>query len=56
MGAQNCSPYEDYGPHTGSISAHMLKNAGAKYIILGHSENRSDGETVQLIKKKFFQH
>ncbi len=54
LGAQKCSPYEDYGPHTGSISAHMLKNAGAKYIILGHSENRSDGETVQLIKKKIF--
>ena len=30
----------------------MLKKAGAKYIILGHSENRSEGETNKLIKKK----
>jgi len=30
----------------------MLKKAGAEYIILGHSENRSEGETNQLIKKK----
>ena len=52
LGAQNCSPYENYGPYTGSISAHMLKKAGAKYIILGHSENRNDGETPQIIKKK----
>ena len=30
----------------------MLKKAGAEYIILGHSENRSEGETNQLIKEK----
>ena len=30
----------------------MLKRAGAEYIILGHSENRLEGETNQLIKKK----
>ena len=30
----------------------MLKNAGAKYIILGHSENRSEGDTNKIIKKK----
>ena len=52
LGAQNCSSYESYGPHTGSVSAHMLKKAGSQCIILGHSENRIDGETPQLIKKK----
>jgi len=30
----------------------MLKKVGAEYIILGHSENRMEGETNQLIKKK----
>ncbi len=30
----------------------MLKNVGAKYIILGHSENRQSGETDQLINLK----
>jgi len=52
LGAQNCSQYKDYGPYTGSISATMLRKAGAKYVILGHSENRHEGETNNLIKKK----
>jgi len=54
LGAQNCSSHESYGPYTGSVSAHMLKNAGARYIILGHSENRNEGETSHLIKRKIF--
>ena len=30
----------------------MLKNVGAKYVILGHSENRQSGETDKLINLK----
>ena len=30
----------------------MLKKLGAQYIILGHSENRKEGETYQTIRKK----
>ena len=52
IGAQNCQHHKTYGPFTGSVSALMLKNVGAKYVILGHSENRSEGDTNQLIKKK----
>ena len=52
LGAQNCHHSQKYGPYTGSVSASMLKKAGAKYIILGHSENRLEGETNQLINKK----
>tara|TARA_B100000029_G_scaffold463227_1_gene496346 strand:- start:947 stop:1708 length:762 start_codon:yes stop_codon:yes gene_type:complete len=52
LGAQNCHYYQNYGSFTGAVNAKMLKQAGAKYIILGHSENRSDGETNELIKKK----
>ena len=52
IGAQNCHSHKTYGPFTGSVSASMLKNAGAKYVILGHSENRAEGDTNQLIKKK----
>jgi len=52
LGVQNCHYHQGYGPFTGSVNASMLKNAGAEYIILGHSENRSEGETNQLIKKK----
>ena len=52
LGVQNCHYYQEYGPFTGSVNASMLKKAGAEFIILGHSENRSEGETNQLIKKK----
>ena len=52
LGVQNCHYHQGNGPFTGSINALMLKKAGAEYIILGHSENRSEGETNQLIKKK----
>jgi len=52
LGAQNCHYHQGYGPFTGSVSASMLKKAGAKFIILGHSENRHEGETNALISKK----
>ena len=52
LGVQNCHHHQGYGPFTGSISASMLKKAGAECIILGHSENRFEGESNQLIKKK----
>jgi triosephosphate isomerase len=39
VGAQNMS-YEASGAFTGEISAAMLLDAGAKYVILGHSERR----------------
>ena len=52
LGVQNCHHHHDFGAFTGSVNASMLKNVGAEYIILGHSENRLDGETNQLIKKK----
>ena len=52
LGVQNCHYHEGYGSFTGSVSASMLKKAGAEYIILGHSENRLEGETEKLIKKK----
>ena len=52
LGVQNCHYHQGYGSFTGSVNASMLKSAGAEFIILGHSENRSEGETNQLIKKK----
>ena len=52
IGAQNCHEANDFGASTGSINSKMIKDAGAKYVILGHSENRSKGETDQEINKK----
>ena len=52
VGAQNCHYEINTGPFTGSISSNMIKKLGAKYVIIGHSENRSNGETNNLINKK----
>ena len=52
VGAQNCHYEINTGPYTGSISSTMIKKLGAKYVIIGHSENRSNGETNNLINKK----
>ena len=52
IGAQNCHENYDYGAHTGFINSRMLKNVGANYIILGHSENRKKGENDKLINMK----
>jgi len=52
VGAQNCHQDENYGAYTGSMNSYMLKDAGAKYIILGHSENRQSGENNKLINLK----
>ena len=52
IGAQNCHYLDEYGPHTGSINSKMIKKGGAKYVILGHSENRIEGDTDNLINIK----
>ena len=52
VGAQNCHENENAGAFTGSVNSKMLKNVGAKYVIIGHSENRNTGETDKLINLK----
>ena len=52
VGGQNCHEIEDYGSFTGSISPKMLKDLGCKFVILGHSENRTSGESDYDINKK----
>jgi triosephosphate isomerase len=52
LGAQDCCP-EPSGAFTGDISAPMLKDAGAKYVIVGHSERRTlHHETDALVRAK----
>ena len=52
VGAQNSHENENSGPFTGHVNSKMLKNVGAKYVILGHSENRQEGENDKLINLK----
>jgi triosephosphate isomerase len=52
VGGQDCHAKES-GAHTGDVSARMLVDAGASFVILGHSERRADhGETNQTVKAK----
>ena len=52
IGGQNCHESENYGAYTGSINSRMLKNIGAQFVIIGHSENREKGESDKLINLK----
>ena len=52
IGAQNCHESDNYGANTGQINSSMIKAVGAKYVILGHSENRKLGEKDNLINLK----
>ena len=55
LGAQNISHLPE-GPVTGEISAAMIKNSGADFVILGHSERRElHTETEEVIKYKILE-
>ena len=52
VGGQDCHPAAS-GAHTGDISAEMLKDAGAWFVIVGHSERRADhGELDSIVNAK----
>jgi triosephosphate isomerase len=51
-GAQDLSPY-DGGAHTGDISGAMLKALGCTYVVVGHSERRTDhAESDDVVREK----
>lgn len=52
IGGQDCHP-EPSGAYTGDISANMLADMGASYVIVGHSERRSyHGENSTIVRAK----
>jgi triosephosphate isomerase len=53
IGAQDCSAQRRDAARTGEISAAMLADAGAKYVIVGHSERRTyHAESDDLVREK----
>jgi len=52
IGAQNCYHKDNFGPNTGSVSPLMIKSIGAQYMIVGHSDNRTEGDTDNMLKSK----
>ncbi len=52
IGAQDVSTH-DHGAYTGEVSATMLADTGAQYVIVGHSERRAyHGETNDIVRQK----
>ena len=52
IGAQNCYQKDQFSSNTASVSPFMLKSVGAKYTLIGHSDNRGEGDTNEMLKAK----
>ena len=52
IGSQNCYHKEQFSSNTGSISPYMIRSVGAKYTLVGHSDNRKEGDTDLMLKDK----
>ncbi|MBB3228772.1 triosephosphate isomerase [Luteibacter sp. Sphag1AF] len=54
VGAQDCSEHAGQGAYTGDVSAQMLADVGATWVIVGHSERRQlHGEPDDMVGRKF---
>ena len=53
VAGQDCAPEVEEGAHTGEVAAFMLRDAGARYVIVGHSERRQFyGDSDPLVNRK----
>ena len=52
IGSQNCYQKDKFSSNTAAISPFMLKSVGVKYTLIGHSDNRSEGDTDIILKEK----
>ena len=52
IGSQNCYQKDRFSSNTAAISPYMIKSVGAKYTLVGHSDNRAEGDTDLMLKYK----
>tara|TARA_B100000963_G_scaffold151892_1_gene132360 strand:+ start:2690 stop:3406 length:717 start_codon:yes stop_codon:yes gene_type:complete len=52
IGSQNCYQKEQFSSNTAAVSPYMLKSVGAEYTLVGHSDNRGEGDTDAMLKDK----
>ena len=52
IGSQNCYQKEQFSSNTAAVSPYMLRSVGAKYTLIGHSDNRGEGDTDTMLKDK----
>ena len=52
IGSQNCYQKDQFSSNTGALSPYMIKSVGAKFTLIGHSDNRAEGDTDSILKDK----
>ena len=52
IGSQNSYQKDQFSSNTAAISPFMLRGVGAKYTLIGHSDNRAEGDTDEMLKDK----
>jgi len=52
IGSQNCYQKVQFSSNTAAISPFMLRSVGAQYTLVGHSDNRGEGDTDAMLKDK----
>ena len=52
IGSQNCYQKEQFSSNTAAVSPYMLRSVGAQYTLVGHSDNRGEGDTESMLKDK----
>ena len=52
IGSQNCYQKDQFSSNTAAVSPYMIKSVGVKYTLIGHSDNRAEGDTDLILKEK----
>ena len=52
IGSQNCYQKDKFSSNTAAVSPYMIKSLGTKYTLIGHSDNRTEGDTDLMLKEK----
>ena len=52
IGSQNCYQKDQFSSNTAAVSPYMIKCVGGQYTLIGHSDNRAEGDTESMLKNK----
>ena len=52
IGSQNCYKKKQFSSDTGAVSSYMIRSVGIKHTLIGHSDNRAEGDTEIILKDK----
>ena len=52
IGSQNCYQKDQFSSNTAAVSPFMLRSVGTKFTLVGHSDNRGEGDTDLMLKAK----